>query len=135
MPNCKFMKGNCHVCQQGPELLFEHSSILQALDSRNEKLGCKFKTEGCSKTLVFEERKQHEEQCEFRPIFCPHYDCQPQRNQFVLASIADHYFFAHRGAIRFQVMSKKWSRDWKCENHFFIAESTNTKPECIQSET
>ena len=51
---------------------------------------------------MLENREDHEVRCEYRPVFCPHYECQPRNIQFPLLRIENHYFSTHQGSIRFQ---------------------------------
>ena len=47
-------------------------------------------------------RQDHEERCEYRNVYCPHFDCQPQKIQFSLFSITNHYNSIHQKSIQFQ---------------------------------
>ena len=89
---------------------------------------CKFQKFGCDEILTLNERQDHEIQCQFRLVLCPHYgqyhhfyhyfvlqkrinffiffisslDCQAKDIRFVWSFIAEHYLTTHQGSIRFQ---------------------------------
>jgi E3 ubiquitin-protein ligase SIAH1 len=59
------------------------------------KLPCKYSTYGCAVSLLYPERKKHEETCEFLPYYCPYADGCGQW-QGLLDQIVPHLMMFHK---------------------------------------
>lgn len=99
MAPCENLNESCPTCRK---LGHKQCPPVKKVTLLEEVVDCKFQKLGCPMLLMLDHREDHELRCEHRPVFCPHFDCQPQKIQFALTTIANHYNSTHPKSIQFQ---------------------------------